>query len=253
MMNAGSIRKDPAEAPLFAHELEALNDPQALVLDLGAGEGTFDYGKFRCKVVAADRDVPSHPPRGALVQCDAESLAFASRTFDAVIANFSFEHFARPDRVIGEVDRILRERGLLYISIPNAAALEDRLFRLMGGGRYHLQGYSFHSLLRLVYQYTTLKLVSFADWPAGYTWLQTPPSGGFLRRIVSRCLLLASGLLRHYGRADSGWIMLFEKTRSRGFRNITHVCRYCGAGAFLDKQASSLWRCGQCGKSNRIR
>jgi SAM-dependent methyltransferase len=247
-----TISKDPTEAPLFAHELEALDNPQGCVLDLGAGEGTFNYGKFRCRVVAADRDFPSHPPRGSLVVCDAEALPFASGIFDVVIANFSFEHFTHPDRVLPETDRVLGENGLLYVSIPNGAALEDRLFRLLSGGRYHFQKYSFHSLLRLVYQRTTLKLVSFADWPAGYTWLRKPSDGSLLRRIVFRCLLPAKGLLRRHGRGDSGWVMLFAKAQKSGFRSIIYVCEHCGAGASPGSEASSTWQCSQCNGINRI-
>jgi SAM-dependent methyltransferase len=252
MTETYTIRKDPTEAPLFVHELEVLSDPQGRVLDLGAGEGTFNYGKVKCVVVAADRDLPTRPPRSPRVQCDAEALAFASGVFDAVIANFSFEHFAHPDRVLPEIERVLRETGLLYLSIPNGAALEDRLFRLLSGRRYHVQKYSFHSLVRLVYRRTTLRLVSFADWPAGYTWLRKPSDGSLLRRIVFSCLLPPKGLLRRHGRSDSGWVMLFAKTRMSGFRNVAYVCEHCGAGASPGSEASSVWQCSQCNGINRI-
>ena len=61
MTKAYAISKDATEAPLFAHELEALKSPQCHVLDLGAGKGTFNYGNFSCSALAADEDLPSGP------------------------------------------------------------------------------------------------------------------------------------------------------------------------------------------------
>ncbi len=251
MTTTYTIRKDKRESPLFVHELEVINDPQGRLLDLGAGEGTFEYDKVKCAVIAADKTLPSRLPRRPLVQCDAEALAFTPGVFDAVIANFSFEHFAHPDLVLSEIDRVLTKSGLLYISVPNAAALEDRLFRLLGVRGCHVQKYSFASLVRMVYRSTTLKLISFADWPAGYTWLTEQSEGSVLRRFIFRCLLQVKGWLRRYGRSDSGWVLLFAKTETSGYRSIAHVCEHCGAGASPGRDASPTWQCPQCGRTNR--
>lgn len=37
-----------------------------------------------------------------------------------------------------------------------------------------MQRNSFSSFVRLVYENTTMKLVSYAEWPAGYTWPAVP-------------------------------------------------------------------------------
>jgi SAM-dependent methyltransferase len=250
------IRKYPHEQELFLHEIERLNDPQARILDLGAGEGTFNYAAYQARIISVDKDIPADfkpsAGRNAFLQADGAALPFSAQVFDVVVANFVFEHFIRPDLALRETQRVLKAGGLLYLSIPNSDSLEDRIFRLLGGAKHHVHTYSFHSLIKLVYQSTNLKLIAFADWPAGFTWLNTAPSGNIIRRGLWRCLRLARRHLQAYSIRDSGFIFLFRSEDKLGFRLISHVCSYCGAGATIETSDQAQWECMQCNQVNLV-
>ncbi|MBI1747316.1 MAG: class I SAM-dependent methyltransferase [Acidobacteria bacterium] len=254
-MGSYSIRKSFNEEALFLHEIDGLTKPTARILDLGAGAGSFNYGKFPSKIIAVDEEIPlSGRPRPAnafFVQCDGAALPILGNVFDIVVANFVFEHFSTPEVVLLEIERVLKPGGLLYLSIPNSSSFEDKLFRFFSGDKYHVQKFSFYSLMKRVYKSTSLKLIAFADWPAGFTWLNSPPSGHFVRRMVLHLLKLIKPSLQQYSRRDSGFIFLFRKETKLGFRLITHVCGNCGGGATIEETLLDRWKCVQCGYSHR--
>jgi SAM-dependent methyltransferase len=77
------------------------------LLDLGCGQRRLD-GAVRC-------DIALEPPG---VRADAARLPFRSATFDGVVATAVLEHVPYPKRVVREIHRILRPRGLLYVEVP---------------------------------------------------------------------------------------------------------------------------------------
>ena len=251
-----SITRLVTDEPLFVHELDAMHSPAARVLDIGAGHGTFNYSNFSATTIGIDNESRlqlSLSQKGRFIRCDAAALPLGSDLFDAVVANFVFEHFSSPQAVLSEIQRVLKPDGLLYVAIPNSASLEDRLFRLLGGHRYHSQRYSFSSFVRLVYETTTLKLMSFADWPAGFTWLNLKPSGKILRRAILYCLIFYKRYLIDYAGKDSGLVFLFKKCGRSGYRNVTDVCSRCGSGATINQADIYEWECDQCGYKNQVR
>jgi SAM-dependent methyltransferase len=239
--------------PLFIHELEAVNNPAARILDLGAGSGSFDYEGRRATIVALDRKAPAQAPSGnaSFIQADAAWLPFSSGVFDVVACNFVFEHFARPELVLREVERITRPGALLYLSIPNSRSLEDRIFGLLSRGKDHVSGFTFHSLTRLVYQNTSFKLQSFADWPAGFTWLTPDPIGSAPRRWTHQLLRSLRPYLQGYSATDSGYVFLFRREGRRGFRKVAFVCCQCGSGSEIAcEHKATEWICRRCGRRN---
>jgi len=54
-----------------------------------------------------------------------EYLPFRTNAFDGIFINEVLEHVEDEDRVLNEVWRTLRDKGLLYISAPNKFALFD--------------------------------------------------------------------------------------------------------------------------------
>jgi SAM-dependent methyltransferase len=56
-------------------------------------------------------------PRTQIV-CDAHVLPFADESFDAVVCQAVLEHVLDPSRVVAEIHRVLRKRGLVYSEIP---------------------------------------------------------------------------------------------------------------------------------------
>jgi SAM-dependent methyltransferase len=57
-----------------------------------------------------------------------ESAPFGPRTFDLVLMNHSLEHFPSPVDALRRVHRLLKDDGLLVVSVPNACGLEVKLF-----------------------------------------------------------------------------------------------------------------------------
>jgi len=249
-----AIKRMEEDEYLFLHEIEKMHDPSAYVLDLGAGAGTFPYGKFQSRIFALDidRSIRAHKSlAGRLALADAAALPFSGDVFDIVVANFVFEHFISPDVVLKEIQRTLKTGGLLYIAVPNSASWEDKLFRLLGGHKLHVQAYTFHSILKLIYQNTCFKLSSFADWPPGFTYLSSDPMGRPLRRFMLRLLRRLRPLMQRFTRKDSGYVLLLRNGRALGYRRVTHTCAYCGAGVTIDEPAPKKWQCLQCNQINR--
>lgn len=107
------------------------------VLDLASGPaGSFAVPQG-C-VIHADLDaipaIPAGP--GLFVRCDSHQLPFAAHSFDLVIAAHCLEHFARAPVALGEVGRVLKPGGILYVTVPDATTLTDRIYRwlYLGGG-----------------------------------------------------------------------------------------------------------------------
>jgi SAM-dependent methyltransferase len=62
--------------------------------------------------------------RGAL-----EEISFPSASFDAVLASHLIEHLNNPGNFVREVGRILKRGGRFYVTTPNIAGLQAKLFR----------------------------------------------------------------------------------------------------------------------------
>lgn len=61
-----------------------------------------------------------------------ERLPFEDATFDAVVAGELLEHVRFPDALVAEARRVLRPRGVLVGSVPNAFRVQSRLRFLLG-------------------------------------------------------------------------------------------------------------------------
>lgn len=135
--------------------------PGKRVLDLGCRSGalTRAYAAGN-EVVGLDVD------RGALAEAvsllgiqavwaDAEQpLPFPDGAFDVVVAAELLEHLHHPDRLVAEIARVLRPRGVIAGSVPNAYRLKSRLRRLTGLGidqdPTHVHLFSPRDILRLL-------------------------------------------------------------------------------------------------------
>jgi SAM-dependent methyltransferase len=81
-----------------------------------------------------------------------EENRFPSDTFDAVLASHLMEHLNNPAALLKEIHRILRPGGRFFVTTPNIAGFQARLFR----GRWrsaifdHLYLFSIKTLSRLL-------------------------------------------------------------------------------------------------------
>ncbi|SRR6266487_1849512 len=63
----------------------------------------------------------------------AEKLPFKDNSFDMVIASEIMEHLIHPDKLLTEIDRVLKKGGRAFITFPNTACLQWRIgFPLLG-------------------------------------------------------------------------------------------------------------------------
>ena len=81
-----------------------------------------------------------------------KEAAFPEGSFDAVMAVDVLEHFLHPREELGEMNRILKKGGLLYLSTPDVDSLAARLFRRRWWGYRpeHLFYFSLRSLRSLL-------------------------------------------------------------------------------------------------------
>ncbi|MDQ7841264.1 MAG: methyltransferase domain-containing protein [bacterium] len=239
---------------LFMHEhLKAL-EPGARVLDLGCGGGSFRYADFaHLQIAALDLERPAEadawPQHVRFQQGSAEALPFSNDTFALVLANFVYEHTQDFTRAIVEAERVLVPGGTVYLSVPNAKSFEDDLYRALFAGGGHLQRFGLPGILRKVYAHTGLKLMAFADWPAGFTFFEG-------REGLRQFTLALVAALRRSGRADlalrSNFMMAFRKMEGIGYRTVARVCTYCGSGGVEELPAGEAgpgWECRSCGRT----
>jgi SAM-dependent methyltransferase len=108
------------------------------VLDLGCRSGALTrHFLDGNEVVGLDVDAVALARAGELgitpVQANVEEpLPFEDGSFDAVVAGELLEHLQFPDALVAETRRVLRSRGVLVGSVPNAFRVQSRLRFLVG-------------------------------------------------------------------------------------------------------------------------
>ena len=75
---------------------------------------------------------------GCWVEADSGSLPFRDHVFDAIVANHSLEHFDRLARTLLEVGRVGKPGAALFVSVPDASTLTDKLYRWLARGGGHV-------------------------------------------------------------------------------------------------------------------
>jgi ubiquinone/menaquinone biosynthesis C-methylase UbiE len=95
----------------------------------------------RAFIVRLDLERPGLPAEDVAVQADAAYLPFADGFFDVVIANHSLEHTVRLNEVFGEIGRVLKRSGAVYVAVPDSRTLTDRLYRWVYHGGGHVNGF----------------------------------------------------------------------------------------------------------------
>jgi len=231
----------------------------ARVLDLGAAAGSFPDVRPGVLVVRLDLKFDLGGAAGCLVRGDAARLPFADGVFDLLVSNHSLEHFVDLEAVVREMGRVARPGAGLYVAVPDAGTLTDRIYRWIGCGGGHvnpfrkpaevielierLTGLAHRATRDLNSSLTFLNSHNVRGWPRRKIWLFGNGDERFLAvllwalRAVDR--VFGSGLSRygwefHFGAADPGEVR----------EPWVNVCVRCGAGhseEYLREQASG-WR-----------
>ena len=185
------------------------------------------------------------------------------------------EHFENPGGVLAETGRILRAPAFLYVAVPDASTLTDRLYRWLGRGGGHVNQFSDgHALVKLIEHQTGLPLagarllfssLAFLNrrnnlgkrprriYLVGGGWEWTLRVGTFLLRNCDRLLGTRSSVY--------GWACYFGAAVEAETHPWSNVCIRCGSGHSSERLRASgrvrrgklgirLFRCPDCGAEN---
>jgi SAM-dependent methyltransferase len=114
----------PSDRWEFSRTLESL--PRGRVVEIGAGDGSFLKRLDNPDAVAVEYDAGA---RARLVSAgirvaDMSELVSRQEEFDAVVAFQTVEHIADLDGFFTAVKQLLGDHGDLFVSMPNAPAVE---------------------------------------------------------------------------------------------------------------------------------
>ena len=248
----------------------------ARVLDVGAGPGSFPSNRPDLLAVRLDLERPYKLGDGSYVLADAARMPFRTAAFDLIVSNHSLEHFTRLAATVREIGRVLKPDGVLYVSVPDATTLSDRVYRWLGRGGGHVNPFrSPEEVSALVTGLAGLPLRSTTILFGSLAFLNrhnfvTPPP----RRIAlfafgnELFLAVAIWILRILDRGCGsrlsryGWSFRFGNVTGAAAEEAwVNVCVRCGAGhseAYLRKHVTirramglvPAYRCPACGGFN---
>jgi SAM-dependent methyltransferase len=264
--------------PLFLHELIAAQPAGAHVLDAGCGPGSWPYDdRPDLAITGFDIKFPPGPPRPRrllqVCRADLARLPFRSDVFDLTVCHYVLEHVTELEPCCDELVRVTRVGGTLYLSVPRAAAFDDRLYRFAGYfakyalGKFrkrieHQQRFDLEGLLRR-FAGRGMALTAHAFVPAGFSWMNDPRTkpvqGAFTdalaalhRRTGIDLAADANFVLTLRRVAKTGPVPAPSSNSLPGRRRVTHVCRECGEHAIVEPPEPwpTRWICPWCGKPN---
>ena len=258
------------------HEILRNLPSGSLVLDLGCARGSFQADATAARIVRLDRATPESRPDGPFIQADARELPFADRTFAAIISNHSLEHIEGLDNALGEMGRVLAKDACLFVSVPDASTVTDKLYRWLASGGGHVNAFtSPNNLAEKIERATGLRLIAVRTLYSSLSFLNRRNSP---RPRPRRLLLLGDGrewslflytwLSRPIDRMFKlrssvyGWAFYFGNITVRvDTEEMTNVCIRCGSGCPASYLRQSLlvratifgirvYRCPFCGAVN---
>jgi SAM-dependent methyltransferase len=112
---------------------------------------------------------------------DTQAYPIESENFDAVVALATIEHLINLDHFLGEINRILKENGRLYISAPNYSGLTYLLPFLFTGKTFHdplseQERYEFYAHVRYFTYRSLIDVVQKHNFIAEEVYLPIPDS-----------------------------------------------------------------------------
>lgn len=127
------------------------------ILDVGCGTGYGTSHLAESASIAVGVDLSRQAIRHArrhyrdrrvqFLRMNAESLAFADRSFDFVISTENFEHLTNHRANLREMSRVLADDGMLLLATPNMEMLLDV------NNPYHTHEFSYEELSQIVQEF----------------------------------------------------------------------------------------------------
>jgi len=246
----------------------------ARILDLGCASGSFAPESVLATTVRCDIKPLDPARRYYAVQGDAASLPFNSAVFDAVVCNHSLEHFQHLSFSLREIGRVLKPGGFLFISVPDANTVTDRIYRWLARGGGHVNQFrSAEALVELVCRDSAVSHAATKTLCTSFSFMNRknphPPQPkrmvffmwgmewflvtfNFLLRMLDRCFKLRTSVF--------GWALYFGTVAEPiSNRPCVNVCVRCGQGhpsEWLRSIGSirgfpvRFYRCPVCGTRN---
>lgn len=138
----------PEKSELSLNKIDCLDrfvDKTKKVLDLGCGAGYIyiaQNAKSYTGLDISDEAVKKAKQKGLDVRRFDffGEVPFSDRSFDIVIIFEVLEHLFNPERLLQETHRVLKDEGILILSLPNAFYLRNRWTYFFSGEFKHLVG-----------------------------------------------------------------------------------------------------------------
>jgi SAM-dependent methyltransferase len=259
------------------HEILGSLGTGALVLDVGSNTGSFPEATTDAIVVRIDLEVTrNRTDRALFVQGDSARLPFADRAFDAVISNHSLEHFDNLFSSLREIGRVISPCGALFVAVPDASTVTDRLYRWLARGGGHVNAFTSHTeVADTIERATGLPHVATKTLCSSLSFLNhrnspqpRPRRLLFLGAGCEWSLFFYAWLSRRLDRLLNvrtsiyGWALYFGNiSGSVDTETWVNVCIRCGSGfsaSFLVEKAVvrsrvpgfRTYQCPQCGAIN---
>ncbi len=264
--------RGPGDPPLFLYEMVDAAAAGARVLDAGCGPGSWDYPR-RPDLAITGFDVkfppgpPARGPRVTVFRGDLARLPLRDGSFDLTVCHYVLEHVTALGACCDELARVTRAGGSLYLSVPRAAAFDDRLYRFAGYfAKFallklrkrieHQQRFDFEMLVSL-FAARGFEPVALARVPAGFSWMNDARTRSLQGPFTDTLALLHRVTGIDLAR-DANFVLAFVKSGRAGARRVpaerrvTHVCRACGEHSVLDppRPWPARWSCPWCGAVN---
>ena len=130
---------------LHQHVLSKHIEAGSRVLDLGASTGyvSAEIARRAARVVAVDRDLPSHAGAAVPMALDLDGdfdRAIGHEEFDTVAVLDVIEHLDEPELAVQRIARVLRAGGTVLASTANIAYFVTRLMLALGLFNYGKRG-----------------------------------------------------------------------------------------------------------------
>jgi ubiquinone/menaquinone biosynthesis C-methylase UbiE len=169
------------------HKLLESLPPGAWVLDLGARTGSFSTNREHLAVVRLDLEIPANRGAGQYVSADAARMPFRGGGVRCDYRQHSLEHCVELDATLREIGRVVKRGGALYVAVPDASTLTDRIYRWLAKGGGHVNAFRTpQDVVAPVERLTGLPHRATHRLYSSLSFLNRrnrPPA----RRVVSRC------------------------------------------------------------------